>query len=735
MKNRTTLLTLLAVCLMLVACDTKTKSVDSCGDGFVDPGEECDGSEMTATTCTELGYYEQIGLLQCTSDCTFDLAVCTGGRCGDGTIQTIHGEDCDGDELAGATCESRGYVGGTLGCTPDCTFDTSTCDSLCGNGVVDPAEPCDGYDLRNRDCMDLGYSGGILSCQPSCLFDESECQNVCGNNLLEPSEECDDQDLRGLTCESLGYSSGALTCSSCHMVRLECEGTTTCGNGTLDVGEACDQEELDDATCTTLGFAGGVLSCGLDCRYNTSRCLGSTCGDGLINGDDDCDGADFAGATCTSLGQGTGTLACASDCTLVTIGCGGAPDCGNGVVDAFEDCDGTNLDAQTCVTLGYSDRSGALGCTGGCEFDETACVPKSTNADLATLVVSSGTLTPEFASATTLYTVTVPMAVTSLTVTATTADPYATVAITPSQPMTLAEGDNPTTVTVTAESGAQKVYTVVITQTATLDYESANIGTLIYVPGGTFQRDADPANLSTVSAFRMSRYEITRAQWVAVTGWADPSNVTYSNGTDDPVQTVSWYDAIAFCNKLSLLEGLTPVYTVSGVDFATLTYSQIPLVNDATWNTATANWAANGYRLSTEMEWMWAAMGADTAAPGVTNTTGYAKAFAGSTGTNAIGDYSWYSTNSASKTHQAGTKLPNELGLYDLSGNVFEWAWDWYTAYPTGTLTDTRGPASGTDRVFRGGGWLYDASNCPVANRYYISYDRSGSIGFRVVRP
>jgi hypothetical protein len=158
-------------------------------------------------------------------------------------------------------------------------------------------------------------------------------------------------------------------------------------------------------------------------------------------------------------------------------------------------------------------------------------------------------------------------------------------------------------------------------------------------------------------------------------GWAGPSNATYSSGTTDPIQMVNWYDAIAFCNKLSLLEGLTPVYAVSGVDFAALTYAQIP--------------AADGDGVDVGGD------GCGHGAPGVTNTSGYSKAFAGSTGSNAIGDYAWYSTNSASKTHPAGTKLPNELGLYDLSGNVYEFVWDWYAAHPTGTLMETRGGGFG----------------------------------------
>ncbi|MBU1068901.1 SUMF1/EgtB/PvdO family nonheme iron enzyme [Myxococcota bacterium] len=689
MKNRTILLTLIATCLMLVACDTKTKTVDSCGDGFLDPGEVCDGSEMTATTCAELGYYDQQGILTCKSDCTFNLAVCTGGRCGDGTIQGLNLERCDGENLDDQTCETQGLGGGTLSCKATCRFDVSRCElsAECGDDVAaSPFEPCDGTDLDGQTCVSRGFYRGVLACDAECTgFDTSGCTN-CGNGEVDDGETCDGTNLDGKTCLGLGYSGGTLGCTAiCGFDLTGCEAPVTCGNGQLDTGEQCDGTLLNGQTCLTQGFVSGTLTCNPNCSFSTSGCT----------------------------------------------------NCGNGTVDTGEACDGANLNAQTCVTQGFGQASGALGCTAGCAFNEAACVAKSTNADLATLTVSAGTLTPAFSPSTTSYGVTVPTWVTTLTLAATKANSYASVNIAPAQPMTLSLGANPATVTVTAESGAQKVYTVVITQTATLDYESPNIGTLIYVPVGTFQRDATVTNLSLVSAFRMSQYEITRAQWTAVTGWADPSNTTYSSGTSDPVQQVSWYDAIAFCNKLSILEGLTPVYAVSGVDFSALTYAQIPTATNADWNAATANWAANGYRLPTEMEWMWAAMGADTGAPGVTNTTGYLKAFAGSTGSNAIGDYAWYTTNSASKTHPAGTKLPNELGLYDLSGNVWEWAWDWYaSSYPTGTLTDIRGPASGADRVRRGGSWNGSASGCTVAGRvssfpsfrYYL-------IGFRVARP
>ncbi len=264
--------------------------------------------------------------------------------------------------------------------------------------------------------------------------------------------------------------------------------------------------------------------------------------------------------------------------------------------------------------------------------------------------------------------------------------------------------------------------------------------TMVSVPAGTFQRDATPANTSFVSAFSMSAHEITRAQFARFMG-TDPSNTSYSNGNADPVQMTNWYHAIAFCNKLSLAEGLTPVYAVSGVDFAALTYGAIPTTTDATWDAATCNWSANGYRLPTEMEWMWAAMGADQdSQPGAmvsgVNVTGYAKTFAGSNGSNSLDAYAWYSTNSSSKTHPAGAKSANELGLYDMSGNVYEWCWDWYNTYPAGSSSDYSGAGSGSYRVLRGGSFGSSADYATVAGRSgAYPYSLNFYIGFRVVRP
>lgn len=256
---------------------------------------------------------------------------------------------------------------------------------------------------------------------------------------------------------------------------------------------------------------------------------------------------------------------------------------------------------------------------------------------------------------------------------------------------------------------------------------------MVLVPSGTFQLDDTTTNRAYVSSFYMSKTEITRKQFKKVMGY-DPSDTNYSIGQQYPVQKVNWYEALVFCNNLSMREDLTPVYTINGsTDPAR--WGEVPTSRNSTWDSVTVNWNAKGYRLPTDMEWMWAAMGADKENPGKINTTGYIKKFAGDNGSNSIENYAWYDNNSNDKTHPAGTKQPNELGLYDMSGNVYEWCWDRDSSYPTGPLTNYSGAASGDSRVYRGGSWYSIASFVTVAFRNYSSpCNQLSNVGFRVVR-
>ena len=127
------------------------------------------------------------------------------------------------------------------------------------------------------------------------------------------------------------------------------------------------------------------------------------------------------------------------------------------------------------------------------------------------------------------------------------------------------------------------------------------------------------------------------------------------------------------------------------------------------------------YRLSTEAEWEFAARGGNS-------SRGYKYS-----GSNSLGSVAWYYDNSGDRTHAVGTKSPNELGIYDMSGNVWEWCQDWYGSYSSSSQRNPQGPNSGSRRVSRGGGWYYDARRCRVSYRYYITPGgRLNHLGFRL---
>jgi formylglycine-generating enzyme required for sulfatase activity len=207
------------------------------------------------------------------------------------------------------------------------------------------------------------------------------------------------------------------------------------------------------------------------------------------------------------------------------------------------------------------------------------------------------------------------------------------------------------------------------------------------VPAGTFTMgssneeeddDEKPPHQVTISKpFYIGKYEVTQKEWAEVMGttvtrqrdMADKSWSLRGVGDNYPVYYVSWYDAIEYCNRRSIKEGLAPVYGGSG-DYIT------------------CNFAADGYRLPTEAEWEWAAKG------GGKDFMIYEYA-----GSNSAGGVAWYADNSGGQTHPVGTKAGNSLGIYDMSGNVWEWCWDWYGSYSGGSRTDPAGAASGSNRV------------------------------------
>ena len=215
---------------------------------------------------------------------------------------------------------------------------------------------------------------------------------------------------------------------------------------------------------------------------------------------------------------------------------------------------------------------------------------------------------------------------------------------------------------------------------------------MVWVEGGTFRMgatseqgsdaysDEKPVHSVTLSSFYIGKTEVTQALWKAVMG-SNPSNF---RGDNLPVECVSWNDCQAFIRKLNALTG-------------------------------------QNFRLPTEAEWEFACRGGN-------NSRGYKYS-----GSNYIDNVAWYDGNSGDKTLPVGTKAPNELGIYDMSGNVWEWCADWCGDYSSGAQTNPKGPYEGSNRVYRGGSWIDFARSCRSSIRCGISPpNRSRNLGLRL---
>ena len=238
----------------------------------------------------------------------------------------------------------------------------------------------------------------------------------------------------------------------------------------------------------------------------------------------------------------------------------------------------------------------------------------------------------------------------------------------------------------------------------------------------------------TLSDFYMCDHEVTQAEYIGVMR-ANPSKFDGYGWENLPVEQVSWFDALVYCNKKSLAEKLTPCYTINGKTNPS-DWGTVPTSIDATWNAAICNLNADGYRLPTEAEWEYAALGgkAGVAADDPTD-------YAGTNDSTQLGTYAWCTDNSESKTHAVKTKTKNGLGLFDMSGNVWEWCWDWYnddakSGDNSNPVTNPLGGASlELRRVLRGGSWQYGDFICSVAYRNgNYPNGRDDNLGFRVVR-
>ncbi len=667
---------------LVSACGSSSSSSNNCGNGVVDSAETCDTAIAAGqvgacpTSCTPPDSCTTSALQNggtCTAQCVnTPIVLC----CGNGVVNA--GETCDTAIAAGQTgaCPTSCPIS-TDPCNPSTLMNAGTCTAACGNTPI-------------TACV-----SGDACCPSGCTnANDSDCPNhyLCGNGVVDSGETCDTAIAAGQT--------GACPTSctppdSCTTSTLQNGGTCTaacvnapivpcCGNGVVDSGETCDTAIAAGQTGACPTSCTPPDSCTTSTLQNGGTCTAACvnapivpcCGNGVVDSGETCDTAIAAGQTgacptsCTPPDScTTSTLQNGDTCTAACVNAPIVPCCGNGVVDSGETCD-------TAIAAGQA---------GACP---TSCTPP----DSCTTSTLTGADTCQAAC-------------TQLSIT------------------TCANGGGCCPPTIAGVSFNMK-----------------------YVPGGTFPTGTDDQGGSqTISAFWIGETEVTYELWGAIYTWAASHGYTFANpgrqggddvtltdpvGTNqDPVTEINWRDAMVWCNAASELAGLIPVYYAdagyttpirsvdNGAIDTTAGHEDNPYINSD----------ANGFQLTGSMEWECAARYED----GASWTPGnYASgATADYTDFNADNTVAWFGdstdevTGNTTTTQPVEGKTANALGIYDMSGNVWEWCFDWYTG------------DSGSYRVLRGGSWYDDADSLQVG---YVNNDFPGygyfSIGFRLVR-
>ena len=728
-------------------CDTKCKAGEVCSSGkcalscqseLTDCSSVCVNLKKDPTNCGACGTKCNVGEVcsagKCALSCPSKLTDCS-GSCANLQKDPTHCGKCGTKCKAGEVC-SDGK------CALSCQSSLTDCSGLCVNVQTDLANcgkcgtKCNAGEACSAGKCALSCPTGMAICSNTCVNLQTDlahcgkCATKCKAGEVCSAGKCALTCQVGLTacnntCVNLQKDSAHCgKCGSACSYGTVCSGGSckaSCGNKTVDPGEQCDGVVPAGATCATLGHDGGTLACTSKCAFDTTKCY--RCGDGVVSSPpEECDGAAFGGKTCKSLGYSGGTLACLK-CKIDSGACTLPETCGNpSVLDISKGSVKIKMSTKAASkTISLS--------KGGCTKDVTPGPDLFFSVNLVGGFTYKFTLTPEAAFDPAMYLFT-----SCAMAEATCAGGSDQIGAGKVETITFSPKANGTfliavdSYSATSSSGSGSF---------TLEAALLSPGQWATVSGGAFMMGApayeacrltneDHHQVMLTNKYQISKTEVTQAQYQAIMG----SNPAYhaTCGGQCPVERVNWSMAANYCNNLSKLMGYKECYTCNGSGTSVSCSATASYTKEKVYT-------CPGYRLPTEAEWE-RAYRAGTSSP-FYNGNNDGPVCSSCTLKDSNADLiAWYCFNGSNTTHPVGQKTANNLGMFDMAGNVYELCHDVYQDQLGATpKTDPWGASTGTDRVIRSGSYSSGAYSIRAATRWKNELIKAYiNVGFRCAR-